>query len=292
MQEYLNENTLYATLAMYLSESDSLLLVVEGPDDHLMLKNHCSPELRLIAGTGGRGQVLRTAELALKRNLRRVRFLVDRDYDHFTETACINLENVFVSEEHDCFLDVSTSEPALLTRVIEVHTASARRRPGMGGSIPDPEQIRADSIALAAHLVAVRVVDARRNLSLDFKKFSFGGLNVSQFDVSAIAEIILTRSEYSGDDAEEIIKEAIQTHAEVTALPQVPVGDHDLFSAVARILKRFKVAVSDDVLQRGFILAVSCSALSRTRWFRSIQDWCASESRVGFTCQSDTALAA
>ncbi|NVC25055.1 hypothetical protein E7Z53_16650 [Kocuria salina] len=292
MKEFLNENTLYNTLAMYLAEGNSLLLVVEGPDDHLMLKEHCSSDLVLIAGIGGKGQVLRAAELCIKRDLRGVRFLVDRDYDDFTGLKRINLNNVFMSEGHDCFIDVLTSDPALLNRVIDVESSSARRRPGITSALPNPSEIQAEAVALASHLVAVRVMDARRGLGLDFKKFSFGGLKVSEFDIKVIAEKVLVRSSYGGADSVEIIDEVVRTHLEMRELPHLPVGDHDLFSALSRILKQFNVSVSSNALHRGVILAVSCSALKGTIWFKQIQEWCARNDRVGFTCVSSTAFAA
>lgn len=292
MKEYLNENTLYNTLAMYLAEGNSLLLVVEGPDDHLMLKEHCSPDMMMIPGTGGKGQLLRTAELSAKRDLKGVRFLVDRDYDDFSELESIDLDNVFVSEGHDCFMDVLASDPALLNRVIDVETASARRRPEAGNTIPSPSEIQAEAIALASHLAALRIVDARRGLGLNFRKFSFGGLKIKEFDVGIITDMVLVRSGYSGLDSIEIIEEAVQAHFEVWDLPQVPIGDHDLFSALSRVLRKFEVSVAADALHKGVILAVSCTALSGTGWFQKIQEWCAHNDRVGFTCMSSTALAA
>lgn len=292
MKEYLNENTLYNTLAMYLAEGNGLLLVVEGPYDHLMLKEHCSPDMMMIPGTGGKGQLLRTAELSAKRDLKGVRFLVDRDYDDFNELESIDLDNVFISEGHDCFIDVLTSDPALLNRVIDVETASARRRPELGDAVPNPSEIQTEAIALASHLAALRIVDARRNLNLNFKKFSFGALKIEEFDVEIITEMVLVRSGYIGLDSIEIIKEAVQAYLEVWNLPRVLIGDHDLFSALSRILKKFEVRVAADTLHKGVILAVSCTALRGTGWFQKIQEWCAHNDRVGFACTSSTTLAA
>lgn len=292
MKEYLNENTLYNTLAMYLAETNSLILVVEGPDDHLMLKEHASSDLVLMAGTGGRGQALRAAELSVKRGLKNVRFLVDRDYDDFRDVETIELENVFVSDGHDCFIDVLANDPGLLNRVIDVETASARRRPGASSTIPSPSEIQSEAIALASHLVAVRVLDARRSLGLNFRKFSFGELKIRNTNVQIVTKMVLVRSGYDESNSTQIISEAADVHLEVCGLPVLPVGDHDLFSALARVLKHFKVSVSSDALQRGVILAVSCTALSHTGWFRQVQDWCAHNGRVGFDCMSGNALAA
>lgn len=292
MREYLNEDTLFATIAMYLSESDALVLVVEGDDDHLTLKDHCSPDLRLIPGTGGKLQILKTAELARKRALPRVRFLVDRDYDSYSDEPVEFLENVFVSETHDFFVDIITSDTNLLSRLIDVHTASARRRPTKGARIPASEKIRQDAFALASLLAATRIVDRRRRLCLDFKRFSFANLKANEADPRTVAEKVLSRTLHEEDSVPEILEEVERTHEEIQLLPQPPIGDHDFFAALASVLKRFNITVRRDELQRGFILSITCNSLAGTRWFHDIQKWCAAVDRTGFNCESRVTLAA
>ncbi|MFL4472390.1 hypothetical protein ACIPVK_00110 [Paeniglutamicibacter sp. MACA_103] len=288
----MNENTLFATVALYIQESSSLLLVVEGPDDHLALKDHCSPDLNLLSGTGGREQVLRAARLASERNIKGVRFLVDRDYDDFRTTVGTHQDNVLASTRHDIFLDISASEPLILQRVIDVFSDSARRRPDNVKPIPHSSVIESDAISLATALAAVRIVNARRSLALDFTRFSFGGLKEHEFKVEVIANTIFVRNECRPEDLDELISESISVHAEVLQLQIEPIGDHDLFSALARILKRINISISGDSLHKAFILAVTCAALSGTHWFQEIQKWCELNNRRGFSCQADSVLAA
>lgn len=293
MREHLNENTLFATIAMYIKESSSLLLVVEGDDDHLALKEHCSDDLHLMAAVGGREQVLRTATLASDRELKGVRFLVDRDYDTFTGSTVTKLDNVWVSTRHDIFMDLVTNDPAILRRVIEVHTAPARRRQDVPRPrVPEPGAIEAEAMALAALLAAVRIVNAQRRLDLDFKRFSFFNLKVSEFDVGVIAEMLIIRSGYDTDGHADVIAQSVTVHAEIAKHQDLPVGDHDLFAALARVLKRFDVSISDHVLQRSFIVGISCTALMAADWFAKVQAWCAMNSRTGFSCESGGAVAA
>ncbi|MBB5748037.1 DUF4435 domain-containing protein [Micrococcus sp. TA1] len=282
MREYLNENTLFNTVAMTLGVSSQLLLIVEGPDDHLLLKRFTTSHLRLLAATGGREQVLGAARLAQSRGLKRSGYLVDRDYDDFTGETSTQLDNVFVSDHHDCFVDLLAVDPKLLKWVIDVHTASARRRGGNARPVPDVEVIEAEAFTLASFLSAVRIVDAMRSLNLDFKRFSFGGLKVNEFDVSKIAHIVLSRSRYSAEDYELIVSEATRMHAHISGLPHLPVGDHDLFEALAKVLSRYGVKVSDDNLQRGYILAATYNTVSGTGWFREIQMWCGEFGKRGF----------
>lgn len=292
MREYLNENTLFATVAMYVQETSALVLVVEGDDDHLVLKHHCSSDLRLIAGVGGREQVLRAATLASRRNLNGVRFLVDRDYDDYTFSDNEYEQNVCVSRGHDLFMDLLSGNPALLRRVIDVHSASVRRRPKESHlPVPDPTSIEQEALELASRLAAVRIVNVRRNLSLDFKRFSFGALNVRDFDTRVIAAMIMERSGYGPEQTAEVVQDSAQVFEEIQGRHDATVGDHDLFSALARVLRRYEVLVRDDVLHRSFIIGVDCAALIAADWFREIQRWCARNNRKGFTCREGTLAA-
>lgn len=291
MREFLNENTLFATIAMYVQESGSLLLVVEGDDDHLVLKTHVSTDLDLLPGTGGRGQVLRAANLAVRRGLKGVLFLVDRDYDDYTGSTATALENVLVSTHHDLFTDLEACDPELMNRVIDLHTAPARRRPGaQPPDIPEPMQIRDDAFGLAAHLAAVRVVDAEKGLNLDFKRFSFGSLREDEFNVRSIATTLLDRCRHVDTGGVDVMAEAVEARSRI---PQdaVPVGDHDLFAALSRVLKNFNIFDTADSLQRTFIAAVSCFAISSTAWFHEIQAWSARNNRNGFTCEQRSVTA-
>ena len=291
MKEYLNENTLTNTVAMFLAESDELVLVVEGPHDHLLLKEFCTEELQLMHATGGRPQVLFAAKIAYERGLSRARFLVDQDYDLYSGSTEAQLNNVLVSDHHDCFLDLIHADPSLLQRVIDVHCDSTRRRENLEASIPAPEAIQNEAFALASTVAATRVVDAKRSLYLDFKRFKFGSLSVADFDVVKIAEMILTRSQYEGVDRQEIVLDVASVYADIGQMKHKPVGDHDLFAAVARVMKRYGVHVSDENLRRGYILKVTGLALSATGWYQKIQTWCESFGKTGFNF-SPQALAA
>lgn len=291
MQEFLNENTLFATLAMFSPDSQHMVLVVEGDDDHLTLKSHCSEDLILIPGIGGKPQVLKAAALAQQEGLRRVRFLVDSDYDMFLDDLQRELDNVLYSETHDCFTDIIYGNELILPRLVEVHAASARRRPE-SESVPTCEMLCDEAITLATKLAAVRIVDARESLCLNFKGFSFYELNVSDPDLQTIAQKILTRSTLKLDEPQEFFDEVERTYAEIANHEKKPFGDHDLLAAVARTLKRHQITVSDRELRRGLILSVSCDAILRTRWFHEIQDWCAASLQTGFSCTTNFGMAA
>jgi hypothetical protein len=294
MREFLTENTLFNTVAMYIAESASLLLVVEGDDDHLALKSHTSEDLELLAGTGGREQVLRTASLARLRALSGVRFLVDRDYDAYIKPSGSVLDNVTVSTRHDLFMDLMSNDPTLIDRLIDTYLDIARRR-GKGGkglaNVPSLAAVKNESFLLSAALAAVRIVDAKNGLGLDFRRFSFGELAIRDFSVRGVARIVLERNGYDDDGVADLIGDAVEVYLEITAAGDPPVGDHDFFSALARVLKRLRIAVRAETLHRAFIVGVACRAIYPANWYVEIQQWCALNRRDGFTCGPDLAIA-
>lgn len=97
MREFLNENTLYGTIAMIIQEHVGTILVVEGQYDKLALQGHSERGLEILPGFGGREHITRVAKIAEERGLGRVRFLVDRDYDPYITDSPKRPSNMMVS---------------------------------------------------------------------------------------------------------------------------------------------------------------------------------------------------
>lgn len=274
MLEFLNENTTFAEILL-LRKVDSLVLVVEGPDDRLALKRHVSKELILVAGVGGKPNVLKTAQIAYQEGLSDVRFLLDRDYDEYAADNTVSIGNVIYSTTHDMFTDIAASNPSLLLDIIDVKMDSVRRKGG--SSIPTNDDILSSALNLATDLAAVRIVDARRKLCLSFRKFRFGGLDTREFDVRTIAQKVFERSEFSlnldSEVVSAIMNDVESMRIEIEDYEYPPIGDHDLFEALARILKLYKVYESDSQLREAFILTITCKSLMATEWFRKLNDW-------------------
>lgn len=291
MRECLNENTLFNTVAMLLDEVEGLYLVLEGPHDHLLLEGFQTTGLHMLPASGGRPQVLSAARLALDRGLSRARFLVDRDYDRFSGSTEADLENVFVTDHHDCFLDLLYVDRTIMRRVIDVHCATARRNGNQTLVVPKSQTIEEEAFGLGSKLAAARVVDAQRGLNLDFKRFKFGEINPEEFDVEDIAKEVLIRNRYSEDDFDEIVSDISFAHAEILAMDHSPIGDHDFFRALAKVMQKYGAYIKDGDLQRSFILKVTWRALSGTGWYRSVQRWCEIEGVAGFTYVPDAPAA-
>lgn len=293
MQEFLNEHTLYATVEMYLRENSGLALVVEGAHDHLALKAHCSPDLTLIEGTGGKPQVLKAAKLAVRRSLERARFLVDQDFDAFGSQNHHHPSNVSVSDTHDFFTDVILGDPDILPRVVEVHTNSFKRGPNaISVSSAQVDVLIKKAASLASDLAAVRIVNGRLDLSLDFKRFSFGSLNDSKLNIESIGREVLLRSQYRLPNGEQVLNEIYKTRAQIKGLSQPCYGDHDFLDALARLLKMHDIAVSSANLRNGLILAMTCKSICMSDWFQEVQQWSANNGRQGFNCDFEKVLAA
>lgn len=287
MKEFLNKNTLFNTAAMLVAGGDKLALVLEGDDDHLLLKEFRSVDLFLIPATGGKSQVLAAAEYAKHVEMKhgsRIRFLVDRDYDNFHGHLSSRHDNILTSDCHDIFMDILNAEPKVIRRVIEVNVSSVSRRNHGAPSLPKPEDIAKEALTLASRLSAVRVVDARRSLRLHFVRFSFGGLEGIDVSTGDVARLVLDGSNYGGGDEYVICKEADKIHLELMGRALEIVGDHDFFGALARVLREYKVQVRAENLHKGVILNVSCSALVKNEWYRIIQQWAADHGLRGFIC--------
>lgn len=278
---------------LLVSDAHSLCLVVEGPDDELLIKDHCSDDLVVIAATGGREQVLRTAAISTSRGFGRVKFLVDKDFDDFFGAAERPINNVVESDTHDCFMDVVYHEPRILYRVVEVEAApvSRKMRASNAPAVPEAGTMLREAAEVSLMLSSLRIISGRRELGLDFKKFPFG--RVPFYGVSQIAEVLFQRSRYSGRDRVEIVEEAERLYRELRSEPMSIIGDHDYFAALAAVMRKYGASIKDSQLQRSFLAATlfACPGLNKTGWFGEVQSWAANYGLRGFTCDEDIAVA-
>jgi hypothetical protein len=280
VKELLNENTLFATIAMLVQESMQLLLVVEGDDDSFALNRHRHDDLMIIPAVGGRQNILRAAQISLDRGFRDIRFLVDRDY---SDPTVLDLpKNVFVTEHHDLFMDLIVSAPNVLDTVIEAHVRGRRRSPDVP-KLPSAGEIRDRAYALAGCVAAVRIVNEFDSLGLKLERFPIGALPTASGEVEPVVDLAIRRSSFSGV-RDDLVQEVSRTYQAVLPAVNTQVGDHDLFSAIARVLRAEGVTIGADVLVASFLAAVSCVSLQATTWFAQIRAWCSGHGREAFTC--------
>lgn len=279
MRGAITPTTLLGTVMMARHGSKSLILVVEGDDDHFMVRDHINDSDVILIGGSGRPKVLEAAAKAERQGVRGVRFLVDADYDRFTQPTLRYPSNVISSVSHDAMVDVVLANPSVLDRVIASYGRAVERR----GGILNAEAIRTEAIALAASVAPLRIVNERLGHNLTLKEFPFGSLPSASPTHADLAVLAVGRSSTTLTDAQleaDIAGEVAHSNADVTVL----VGDHDLFRALARVLSDRGVSIRSDFLWSGFISAISCRELLVVAWYQELVDWGNANSRSTFNC--------
>lgn len=280
MKGALNGNTVFATIAMARQASNALLLVVEGDDDHFILKDHLNHlDVVLIAGNGGRDNVLRAASLADAWQVGGVRFLVDSDFDRFISPPVSYPRNVLLSTTHDVVTDVIFQSQIHVEKIIDSHSRSARRN---GAQFSSAEAWN-ESCELAAALAPFRILNERQGYGLKFKDFPFGRLSALPASSLELSDITVGRSNTSltaTDLSKEVDSETSHKGVEIRFL----FGDHDFFGSLGRILKSKGVHVSPDSLTAAFFAGILCTHLASTDWYDSLASWGEENGRKVFVC--------
>lgn len=280
MRGAITPTTIFGTVAMARQGSSSLILVVEGDDDHFMIRDHINVSDVVLIGGNGRPKVLEAAAKAERRGVRGVRFLVDADYDRFTQPTSSYPSNVVVSKHHDAMVDVVLMNPSVLDRVIASYGRSVERR---GGSL-DVAAVRAEAITLAGAVAPLRVVNERMGHNLNLRDFPFGRLASTTPTDAELAALAVERSDTAITAAQLEVDIAGQ-RSHVGADIAVLIGDHDLFRALARVLSDHGVSIRPDFLWSGFMSAVSCRELYLVAWYQELVGWGAANSHSTFNCQ-------
>ncbi|WP_336992426.1 hypothetical protein [Leucobacter sp. VD1] len=284
MKGALNENTVFATVAMARQASHALLIVVEGDDDHFILKDHLNHhDVVLIAGNGGKGNVLRAASLADARKVGGVRFLVDSDLDRFVSPPVQYPANVLVSTTHDVVTDLLFQSPIQVEKIIDSHSRKARRK----GVQFSTSAVWAEACELAAALAPLRIVNERHGYGLNFQDFPFGKVSDLPASNSSLSEIAVSRSNTSltATDLSGMV-DAETSHKDIEI--KYLFGDHDFFGALGRVLKSKGVHASSDSLVTTFLAGILCSHLTSTDWCGSLASWGERYGRKLFVCPCAT----
>lgn len=279
MRGAITPTTIFGTVIMARQGSQALILVVEGDDDHFMVKDHINDSEVILIGGNGKTKVLEAAVKAERRGVRGVRFLIDADYDRFTQPTLRYPSNVISSVGHDAMIDVVLANRPVLDRVIASYGRSVGRR---GGTLDAPA-VRAAAINLAATVAPLRIVNERMGHNLKLKDFPFGRLASTSPTHADLSTLVVERSDTTLTDAQletDVTAERSHTGADIAVL----VGDHDLFRALARVLSDHGVNIRSDFLWSGFMSAVDCRELGLVAWYRELVDWGAANARTTFNC--------
>ena len=280
MKEVLNANTFFNTVAMIRQDISALLLIVEGEDDYFVLKSHNSEDLHLLPGVGGRANLLAAAELADKRMLSGVKFLIDSDYDAFVASGRSYPSNVITSKTHDVFMDMIVVGSKVIDRVIESHSRAVGRS---SGPALVATAVRNEAVILAARLAPLRIANERHGLGLNLSKFPFGSLTSLEPLDDEIAKLAIGRSNTSLSEINLVAHiKAESAHRSVDSVAVV--GDHDFFRALSRVLEEKGARSTSDSLFSSFLAALSCDQVVATDWYVELEGWAAVNGMGAFAC--------
>ncbi|WP_341257782.1 hypothetical protein [Gordonia malaquae] len=284
--EYLNEDILFNTVSM-LSDSGRIVLVVEGVDDRHALESHVSDCVDVICGTGGKVQLLNASMLVDERRLRRVKFLVDRDYDSTGSSNGKDEYSVLRSTNHDVFMDLLESNDRVFRRVVSAHNRGriSTRDEGV------LESILSEAISAAMPVGMLRKISVSNDWGLNLSDFPFGKMKGSlDGGASCVVDIALGRSNspIERELAVNLLSAAMdECGSEIRSM----VSDHDFFSALSLVLdERGFRKVSSRSLSDSFFAAIDCDSLSGAAWFRELNLWCMEIAEVScFGCPCEVA---
>lgn len=281
MREHLTAQTFFNTIALARQASPSLILVVEGDDDHFILNDHInSDDVLLIAGIGGRPAILAAAQMVDDHTIGGVRFLVDAEYDAYLVEQVSYPSAVVLASNHDIAMDVVLTSVRHLDRVINAHSRSARR----SGATLGTADARTSAVGLARSVGFLRVLNERRQLGLRLRDFPFGSLRSHTPSSQELVNAAASRSSSAVDTAN-VTAELEMLRLDLGTDDIRIVGDHDFFGALAFILRRHGVSVSKEMLWASFLSSVDCTSITETDWYPHLRDWGEKNERTTFTCQ-------
>lgn len=281
MREYLNENSLANTIAMFRQVSNQLILIVEGSYDKRALKRHVTEDIKIYPAEG-KQKATRAAELVARRNVPGTLFLIDRDYDDYSGQRVTYPENVVPSDGHDSFTDLILADIDNLIDVIEVYLDESEYKKSNAKNESTATEILDKALDLARAVSAVRIVNSRYNMGLNLKQFKFGTLGKrTHLDALEVLERLLPDH---CPDTEQLVIEVSDEHAALRSASIPLIGDHDLFEAIAHVLSSYGKGAKQINLHRTFLFAITCKNLKRPSWFRTIQNWASRYHMQGFGC--------
>lgn len=276
--------SLYSTSMMLDGMLRAQALMVEGPDDVLVIEGHKRETLRVLVGSGGKQEVVRAARAAESTGVRDVTFLVDRDFDDYLPSGERLPSTLLSSDTHDLFTDLIEADPSTLVHVIRVQASSWSRQPGKMTQAVDAESAIIIAKRLAVQLAAIRVASARLGLGASFKGVGFQGAPIETSAIKYLVCRVAERNASMSFSVEALESTAEGVLQEFAGAEGGLYGDHDFFSALNYAIGVQGPKVGASSLQRAFISAVRCEAMASTGWHRQIEFRCQQLGSAGFDC--------
>ncbi|WP_253661589.1 DUF4435 domain-containing protein [Williamsia maris] len=264
---------------MLRPERRGSFIVVEGSDDQYVFRQHADETVTILAGLGGKSDLLVASSKVDEHAISSVYFFVDRDYDNYLSTTIPYGRTVVASDGHDLVMDLVLSDQTIVRKVIESH---ARGQVAEGGAGIVASVIIEKALALAFSVGVLRLISVENNWGLNLRNYPFGKLSSDTPDDSELVQLALNWSAPSG--LEGTIRSEHGRFVETYKDQKLSlVGDHDFFAAAAQVMRGFGCkSVSGENLTASFLAAFSCNTFTRSEWFDTLASLSSTDS--GATC--------
>jgi hypothetical protein len=277
VREFLTGTTLSSTIAMLRDETSRRILVVEGHDDHYVLRTHSAEDVIVMAGSGGRNGLLEAAAFVARGGLKDIRFIVDSDLDAALGRTAGDIPNVFVTESHDLVMDLVIADRSLLDRAISVLARS------LPLSSTECLEVRLRATEMALTVAVVRIANERHGLGLRLRSFPVNDLVASATVETAIGAVLSRGGPRV--DYEHLLRLCHEEQESVAGLEWSVVGDHDFFRSIAALLRAQGMrSITDGEVLTGFLAAVSCSEVWATSWANRLANWRCTSGTAALKC--------
>lgn len=289
MKELLTPSIIFNQIAML--PKPSCVIVLEGEDDALALRDHALEGTYVFAGVGGRSGVLEDAERALREGLEGIIFLIDRDFDSALSNGLRYPSNVIASVSHDFFTDIILGQPDCIKRILEIEAKSLLR----SGAIQSVEPMIDLATRLSMFATAIEI--ERQSKAPDFEcrgnylesalqRCTLSGDPILSRD--PIRDIIgALRAVNRGLELPKDFESACRARYEWLQQQAIPLyGDHLFFKCLALSAKRFGLKhVGADRLANVLIhSARDCDLISNSLVAPELLEWLSAEGRNGIDC--------
>lgn len=228
------------------------MIIPEGIEDVSLIEKAFEGRADIRLLEGGKISSLLLAEMLEADGIGGVCILVDRDLDNVTPVEPTNFSTVVLTEAHDTLMDVLVAVPRVLKDSIRRVNRNRYHRLTSEETHEDIENIIARAVEAVFNLTLIRVISARRELGLNFRKFPFAQyLGADKPTLHDAARWVLRKARDEPNlcvDSKELtvslagrkvalFAEASAVHSELYADRWKLVGDHDFLAALDFMLE-------------------------------------------------------
>lgn len=267
--------TEYSTLLL-LSQTGPVIMV-EGADDRLIFEHITAPKVKIIASSGGKSRVLNVARMAEDQGLDRVHFLIDSDYDSYKQKVVDYPSNVTSSEHHDCFIDLIADDLFPLQTTIHSKLLRAKKRPNSSfatNGYSTDIQVLAEAIRIASALAAVRIVSTHFSLRLNIQTYNIFKLKPETITAHHAYKHLCPNNTLPHQTERQHFQVIEDTLNDFKSSTFPRIGDHDLLSAIIRLLNINHIQANEEELRCATLSQISPAKFRKVRWFQDLLKWC------------------